>query len=218
MEVDTQNLLLEGAKEFGVALNPEMMKAFDIFLRELMKWNRRINLTAIRSEGGVIVKHFLDSISVFPYVPNSSMLLDIGSGAGFPGIPLKIVDPSLEVTSVDSSQKKVDFQRHLIRTIGLAGIKVIHARIEHEEIILQMAGRFDRVVSRALSDLSTFLRMSKPFLKRGGIAIAMKGRLKPEEIRSLHGGGVAGFRPIRMIPFLLPFSSDKRTVLLFENP
>ena len=122
MERENRNLLVEGVKAFGIDLDEKKVGAFDLYLRELLKWNQKINLTAIRSEKGIVVKHFLDSLSAYPYLSKPSSLLDIGSGAGFPGIPLKMVEPFLEVTLIDSVRKKVDFQKHIIRTLGLKGI------------------------------------------------------------------------------------------------
>src|SRR4030042_5013646 len=97
-----------------------------------------MNLTAIRSEKGIVLKHFLDSLSVFPLLLKISSLLDIGSGAGFPGIPLKMIAPALEVTLIDSVQKKVDFQRHIIRTLHLKGIEAIHGRVQDQEVVQRL--------------------------------------------------------------------------------
>ncbi len=130
MEAEHRRLLIEGSKSFGLFLDGKTVGDFDLYLRELLKWNQKINLTAVRTEKEVVLKHFLDSISTIPYLPESGSLLDIGSGAGFPGIPLKIVKPGLRVTLIDSVRKKVDFQRHMIRTLGLKEIEAIHARVQ----------------------------------------------------------------------------------------
>jgi 16S rRNA (guanine527-N7)-methyltransferase len=95
METENKKLLIEGAKAFGIHLDEKDVEAFSLFLKELLKWNQKINLTAIRTEKGIILKHFLDSISVHSHIPQNSSILDIGSGPGFPGIPLKMVNPSL---------------------------------------------------------------------------------------------------------------------------
>ncbi len=217
MEAENRKILVEGSKAFGLHLDKEAVESFDLFLKELMKWNQKINLTAIRKEKDVITKHLLDSLSVHPYLPKACSLLDLGSGAGFPGIPLKIVDPAIEVTLIDSVQKKVDFERHVIRSLGLKGIEAIHGRAEEKEILKQREGRFDRVVSRAFADLRTFLRLSQPFLKKGGIALAMKGVPEAEEIQGLNEGGEIGYRLRETAAFDLPFTSLKRTILLLEK-
>lgn len=217
MDMENKNLLIGGAKTFGIHLDEKTAEAFELYLRELLKWNQKMNLTAIRTEKGIVLKHFLDSLSVFPYLPQISSLLDIGSGAGFPGIPLKIVKPSLDMTLIDSVRKKVDFQRHIIRMLGLKGIEAIHGRVQDKEILQCMGARFDMVISRAFSDLQTFLILSFPFLKKGGIVLAMKGGVDSEEIRFLSGIEETRYRLQKAIPISLPFSSAKRTLLLFEK-
>ena len=217
MEAENRKILTEGAKAFGIHLDEETVKAFALFHKELMKWNQKINLTAIRTEREIILKHFLDSLSVHPYLPKSSSLLDVGSGAGFPGIPLKLADPTLEITLIDSVRKKVDFQRHIIRRLRLKGIEAIHGRVQEREILRKMEGRFDRVISRAFADLHSFLQLSNPFLKKGGAALAMKGDLKEEEIQSLTEEEEAGYRLQKTVTLDLPFTSLKRTILLFEK-
>lgn len=216
METENKKLLIEGTKAFGIQIDKKAVEAFDLFLTELLKWNRKINLTAIRTEKGIILKHFLDSISVHPYLPEYSSILDIGSGAGFPGIPLKIVKPSLEITLIDSVLKKVDFQRHIIRILGLKGIETIHGRVQDKRILQSLGGRFDITLSRAFSDLRTFLVLSFPFLKEGGRAIAMKSEVGSEEIRLL-AMEEARYRLQTTVTFLLPFSSYKRSLLLFQK-
>ena len=217
METENRNLLVEGAKAFRIDINERMMEAFDLYLRELLKWNQKMNLTAIRSEKGIVLKHFLDSLSVFPHLPAISTLLDIGSGAGFPGIPLKMVQPSLEVTLIDSVRKKIDFQSHIIRTLGLKEIGAIHGRIQDREILESLGGRFDGAIARAFSDLDTLLLLSFPFLKKGGIILAMKGEGASEELKRLLLSTRNRYRWINTATFSLPFSFIKRSIILFEK-
>jgi len=217
MEAENKDLLVEGAKTFGIDLDEKAIQAFETYLKELLKWNQKINLTAIRSEKGILLKHFLDSLSVHPYLPKHSSILDIGSGAGFPGIPLRIVQPTLEITLIDSTRKKVDFQRHIIRMLGLKKTEAIHGRVEDRGILQSLRGRFDITLSRAFSNLRTFLFLSYPFLKQKGTVIAMKGEIDPNEIRLLTGAEGIQYRLQKTIPLILPFSAFKRTILLFEK-
>ena len=217
METENRNLLVGGAKAFGIDLAERTVEAFDLYLRELLKWNEKMNLTAIRSEKGIVLKHFLDSLSVFPHLPKISSLLDIGSGAGFPGIPLKMTQPSLEVTLIDSVRKKIDFQSHIIRTLGLKGIEAIHGRIQDKQILQTLGGRFDGTIARAFSDLDTLLLLSFPFLKKGGILLAMKGEGAGEELKRLPLSTRNRYRWIKTATFSLPFSLLKRSILLFEK-
>jgi 16S rRNA (guanine527-N7)-methyltransferase len=217
MEAENKDLLIEGAKTFGIDLDEKAIQAFETYLKELLKWNQKINLTAIRSEKGILLKHFLDSLSVHPYLPKHSSILDIGSGAGFPGIPLRIIQPTLEITLIDSTRKKVDFQRHIIRRLGLKKTEAIHGRVQDRGILQSLQGRFDITLSRAFSDLRTFLFLSYPFLKQKGTVIAMKGEIDPNEIRLLTGTEGIQYRLQKIIPLTLPLSSFKRTILLFEK-
>ena len=217
MEAKNKDLLIEGAKTFGIVLDEKAIQAFETYLKELLKWNQKINLTAIRSEKGIVLKHYLDSLSVYPYLPEHSFILDIGSGAGFPGIPLKIIQPSFEVTLIDSVRKKVDFQRHIIRMLGLKGAGAIHGRVQDKAVLRGLGGRFDIILSRAFSDLQTFLALSFPFLRQEGMIIAMKGEVDPNEISLVTGKEGIQYRLQKTISLILPFSSLKRTILLFEK-
>ena len=217
MESENRELLMEGAKTFGVTLEPGTVALFDRYLTELLKWNQKINLTAIRTEKEIVLKHFIDSLSVYPYLEVPSSLVDLGSGAGFPGIPLKIVEPAFDVTLVDSVLKKVDFQRHVIRTLGLKGIEAIHSRVQEKGSPGKMAGRCDAVISRAFSDLSAFLRLAYSFLRKGGLAVAMKGEFDKREVDVTSESEGSRYTLQKAVPFCLPFSSFKRTILLFKK-
>jgi len=217
MEAENKDLLVEGARSFGVYLDGKAIESFERYLKELLKWNQKINLTAIRSEKGIVLKHFLDSLSICPYLPKQSSILDIGSGAGFPGIPLKIVRPSVEITLIDSVRKKIDFQRHLIRALGLKGIEAIHGRVQDKGILQGLGGRFDITLSRAFSDLQTLLALSLPFLKERGTVLAMKGEVDHREIKLLAEIEGTRYRLQKTIFLILPLSSFKRTLLLFEK-
>ena len=217
METENKDLLVEGAKTFGIHLDGKAIEFFEVYLKELLKWNQKINLTAIRSERGIVLKHFLDSLSVHPYLPEYSSILDIGSGAGFPGIPLKITRPNLEMTLIDSVRKKVDFQRHIIRMLGLKGIEAIHGRVQDKEILKRLGGRFHVTLSRAFSDLRTLLILSFPFLEERGWVIAMRGKVERDEIQLLTETEGTRYQLQKTISLILPLSSFQRTILLFEK-
>jgi len=217
VEAENRNLLIDGVKVFGIELDEKTVDAFDLYSMELLKWNRKINLTAVREEKEVVLKHFIDSLSVFSHLPESGSLFDVGSGAGFPGIPLKMVNPRLYVTLIDSVQKKVDFQNHIIRALGLKEIEAIHGRIQDQEVLQRYEGQFDVVISRAFSDLQTFLSLTYPFLKKGGMAVAMKGRGLKEELRLISERERVSYQLKKDHTFLLPFSPYRRSILVFEK-
>ena len=142
---------------------------------ELLRWNQRRNLTAITDRDQVTEKHLVDSLTLLPFASQSGRLLDIGSGAGFPALPLKIVCPELEVVSVDAVGKKVDFQRHIARSLGLKGFVAHHERVE---ALVEREGYrkgFDLITARALCSLDEFVVLAEPFLAPGGRLVAMKG-------------------------------------------
>jgi 16S rRNA (guanine527-N7)-methyltransferase len=216
MEAENQSLLIKGAKAFGIDLDQDV-HAFSRYLDELVRWNQKINLTSVRTEKGIILKHFLDSLSACPYLPAGGRVLDIGSGAGFPGIPIKIARPSLQVSLIDSVQKKVAFQRHILRILGLQGAEAVHGRAQDPAIQESLGGRFDAVISRAFSDTETFLSLSHPFLRPGGLALAMKGVVTDDEVDRVNKAMKKQYEHPQFFSFVLPFSSFKRTLLLFER-
>jgi 16S rRNA (guanine527-N7)-methyltransferase len=217
MEAENQSLLIEGAKVFGIGLDQKTVHAFSRYLDELVRWNRKINLTAVKTEKSIVLKHFLDSLSACPYLPASGQVLDIGSGAGFPGIPIKIARPSLQVTLIDSVQKKVAFQRHILRTLGLHGAEAVHGRAQDPAIQESLSCRFDASISRAFSDTETFLSLSHPFLRPGGLALAMKGVVTEDEVDHVRKMMKKHYEHRRTLSFMLPSTSFKRTILLFEK-
>src|SRR3990172_708670 len=134
-------ILQQGSLELGVSLSYAQLASFLKYLRELQAWNKKINLTSITEEKDIIIKHFLDSLTSARFLPGVDTLLDIGSGGGFPGLPLKIAIPSLKITLMDSVEKKVHFIRHIIRTLDLKGADAISGRVESPELIYRQIGR-----------------------------------------------------------------------------
>jgi len=168
-----QDKIIQGAGELGVTLSTEMAESFQVYYKELIKWNAKINLTAITSEGDVLVRHFLDSLTPLPKLYNCESFLDLGAGGGFPGIPLKIAKPDLKVVLVDSVDKKVKFMNHIIRTLGLEGIRAVHGRAEDEGLIKEL-GLFDCVISRAFTSSKEFLNYAEPYMKPDGSSVTLK--------------------------------------------
>jgi len=195
-----------GAQSLGIPLNRSVVDRFSVHALELMRWNTKINLTAITDPLDVAVKHYIDSIAPADLIPRHARLLDIGSGAGFPGIPLKIMLPSLSVTLTDAVRKKVNFLNHSGRILQLKNYRALHVRIGKGQNVRESpSGRrkktaassrkippaggvfqqnFDVVVARALASLEAFLTMSWPLLARKGRIVALKGRLTAAEIDS----------------------------------
>lgn len=156
---------------------------FEKYLELLLKWNAKTNLTAITSRAEVIEKHFCDSLALLPFLPSSCRVLDLGTGGGFPGIPLKIANSALEMVLVDAKQKKISFLQAVIAELGLQHIMAVAGRAE-DSALQQKVGTFEVVVSRATWELKDYLRAAQPYLKKGGRIIAMKGAKWQEELSS----------------------------------
>jgi 16S rRNA (guanine527-N7)-methyltransferase len=178
-------LIRDGAATLGVCLTQKHAQCFARHARLLLEWNRVTNLTSITRPREIALNHFLDSLAAAGMVPAGAHLLDVGSGGGFPGLPLHVVVPGLSTTLVDASRKKVSFLRQVIRQLGLEGIRAVHARVE------DLAGRgrppqlYDVVVSRAFSALAGFAGVALPLLKPKGRLIAFKGEISEAEVAAL---------------------------------
>lgn len=189
-----ERMLINGAAGLGVALDERAATAFMAFLRELKAWNRKINLTSIDEDEGIIVRHFLDSLTVCRFLEGTERLLDIGSGAGFPGLPIKIAMPDTDVVLLDAVTRKVHFIRHMIRTLGLGAVgsvEAVSARVEDAAMVERYGSTFDCVVSRAFSELKNFVSVGMPYLKPGGRLIAMKGPAYTGELDSVSLDGLS---------------------------
>jgi len=182
-------LILDGAKQLGVPLQAAMVDQFAVYAEELAAWNRTINLTSISAPMEIALKHFLDSIAPLSILPQRGALLDVGSGGGFPGLPLKITSPSLAVTLVDASRKKINFIKHIIRVLKLDETDALQARIEGLPDQKAFQQRFDVIVCRAFSGLRDFIEQAYPLLAPQGVLVALKGRQVDQELNSL---GVPG--------------------------
>jgi 16S rRNA (guanine527-N7)-methyltransferase len=177
------NLKRDTLDLIGITLTPYQLSLLENYEQELDKWNERYSLTAIHEPDQVRVKHFLDSFSPMLVMKNTPIkkIIDIGTGAGFPGIPLKILLPDTEVVLVDSVNKKTDFCQHIISRLNLRGITVIHDRVEHLAREMDFREQFDWAVARAVAQLATLSEYMLPFVKIGGKMLAMKGDQGPVE-------------------------------------
>jgi len=180
-----QNIIYEGGKDLDIQIDKRKIEKFATHALELMKWNQKMNLTAITDPFEIAVKHFLDSMVPVKIIPPFASILDIGSGGGFPGIPLKICLPSLEVTLIDASRKKVSFLKHIIRTLDLENTEALHIRAEGFAGKPGIEKSYNVIISRALSSMNNFVLKALPFLRKGGLIIAMKGNVSDDDIELL---------------------------------
>lgn len=207
----------EGARRLGVRLPEEAAAALWDYAGELLRWNERVNLTAITEPREVVEKHLLDSLAVVPELGHSTTLLDLGAGGGLPGIPLALALPTLRVTLVDAVQKKVGFLKHAAAHLGLAPrVRALHLRAlghpEREGLALA-----DTVIARAFMELTDFTRLAKPYLSPGGRVVALLGRPPTEEaLRALALAEGLIFESFRS--YTLPTSGAPRAVVVFRKP
>jgi len=219
MEEKVSQELSEAAKAMGIALGKGELSLFAAYYDELLAWNNKMNLISAKSEKDNIIKHFIDSLTLLPYINHETCrVLDIGSGAGFPGIPLKIAANSLKVFLLESSRKKTSFLKHVIRSLGLADAVVIHDRAESLMKDKAYRGYFQMVTSRATLKLPEFLRMGAFFLAPKGSLIAMKGKISDQELADAaemsHG---LGLEYIGSHDLKLPVTGDFRRIILYEK-
>ncbi|MDP1779840.1 MAG: 16S rRNA (guanine(527)-N(7))-methyltransferase RsmG [Anaerolineales bacterium] len=215
-----ENLTRDALSLFNVHLSGRHIMALITYERELLDWNQKFNLTAIRDVESIRTKHFLDSFScVQAWKANPPLrLVDVGTGAGFPGLPLKIIYPNMHVTLVESVGKKAMFCQHIVSKLGLEGVEVINARAE--EVGQNPAHResYDWGVARAVANLNVLSEYLLPLVKVGGIALAQKGESGPAEAQSAEKAmKILGGKLKQLIPVNLPGVADDRYLVLVDK-
>lgn len=181
-KIDT---LIKGLEDLNVGFNEEAISRFKDYKELLKEWNEKINLTAITDDDEIDIKHFLDSImpNMMDIFQGNKKIIDIGTGAGFPGIPLKIVNDGLDVTLLDSLNKRINFLNLVIEELKLKDIRAIHARAEELSRKKEYREEYDICISRAVASLNTLSEYCMPFVKKGGYFISMKGPEVEEELK-----------------------------------
>lgn len=178
------SILQEGFKEFGIELTSEMEQKLNIFADMLVETNEKMNLTAITQRDEIYIKHFVDSMSCQSLISENAEVIDVGTGAGFPGIVLKIVRPDINMTLLDSLRKRVDFLESVISALKLEGIAAIHSRAEDAGNSDKMREKYDVAVSRAVANLPVLCEYCMPFVKIGGVFLALKGKEAENEVQN----------------------------------
>ncbi len=204
----------------GLDLSDAQLSAFELYQRELLAWNERFNLTAITDPIEIEIKHFLDSLSCLRVIQfhGDERVIDVGTGAGLPGLPLKIVCPAIRLTLVESIRKKVEFCEYIVEKLGLSGVKVIHSRAEalgQDEI---HRASYDWALARAVAVAPVLLEYLLPLLKIAGHAVLQKGSTGPQEIQLADQSlAVLGGEVIKMEPVELPKVTETRYLILVRK-
>ena len=199
-------------------LTVEMQQQFEDYMKLLLEWNEKINLTAITEEDEIILKHFVDSLTISKYIKEGNSIVDIGTGAGFPGIPLKIARKDLKVTLVDSLNKRILFLNEVIEKLGLVDIETLHFRAEEFGQNKKYRESFDIATSRAVANLSTLVEYLLPLVKVGGICVCMKGsEIKEELENSKKAIEILGGEVEQVEEFYLPGTDIKRSIVIVKK-
>ena len=204
----------------GLQLNRAQLAALDTYERELLSWNARFNLTAIDDPKKIRTKHFLDSLTCLLAMRNAPMerVIDIGTGAGFPGIPLKIICPNMRLTLVESVGKKAAFCQHIVEILRLRDVEVLPERAEAVGLSTAHRESYDWALARAVATMSTLMEYLLPLVRVGGRALAMKGEGGPAEAQAAEGAmRLLGGHLQQLLPVTLPGVEDQRYLIIVEK-
>jgi 16S rRNA (guanine527-N7)-methyltransferase len=214
--------LVKGAREMGIPLTPPQVAAFQRCYRELVDWNERFNLTAITDWEGVLIRHFLDSLSCLKAIPqealNGARVIDVGTGAGFPGIPLKIVCPTMRLTLLEATGKKVSYLEHLVEQLALEDVCAIHARAEELGHDPRHRERYDWALARAVAEMPTLLEYLLPLARVGGAVLAQKGERAGAEMQNAEAAlNTLGGRTRKLVPVELHGLAETRYLIVVDK-
>ena len=216
-----EKLIRDALQLFGLTLSPRQVAQLTAYERELLEWNQKFNLTAIRDVEGIRTKHFLDSMScclAWREHPPRRMV-DVGTGAGFPGIVLKILYPGLKLTLVESVSKKANFCAHIVQMLGMDGVEVLAARVEEVGRNPKYRETYDWAVARAVANLPVLVEYLLPLVKVGGVMLAQKGEGGPAEVQTAETAlKLLGGRIRHLIPVELPGVVEERYLVIIDKP
>ncbi len=210
---DPLALLQEGAAALGVSLSQEALARFKVYLQELQTWNTRVNLTGLKSDRDLVIKGFLDSLAVLPFLKDVDALIDLGSGAGFPGLVLKLARPEFVITLVESRGKKTAFLEYLVALWSLPGVEVVQTYLTPKSA-QEWGPRFAAATSRATFPLHRFFELAAPLLLPGGQALALKGpKLSAPELEAAQECLTRlGLKAMELQEYQLPFTGETRLI------
>lgn len=208
----------ENSKVLGFNFSVEQLEKFYKYMNLLIEWNEKMNLTAIVEPKEIVLKHFIDSLTIIKYIDQNKTVIDIGTGAGFPGIPIKIVRNDLKITLLDSLNKRVNFLNEVIKELKLENINAVHARIEEYAKNKQYRETYDIATSRAVANLTTLSEYMLPMVKVNGTAICMKGSdINQEVLKSKNSINILGGELSKIEEFILPKSDYRRNLIMIKK-
>ena len=208
----------ENMAKINIQISDKQIDEFFKYMNLLIEWNEKINLTSIIEPDEIIIKHFVDCGTILKYLNNNENVIDIGTGAGFPGIPIKILNESLNITLIDSLNKRINFLKEVSNLLKLENIKIIHGRAEDLAHQAEFRQKYDKSVSRAVANLSTLSEYDLPFVKIGGKMIAMKGFEIDEELENAKKAiNVLGGKVEEVEKFNLIDTDNKRSIIIINK-
>ena len=212
------SLLTEGAGRLGVELSDEHCACFSLYLEEIARWSRVTNLISQSDRETIIRKHLLDSLAVSPLIPADVRLLDLSSGAGFPGLVLAVMQSAREVALIEARRKRVSFLKETVRRMKITNVKVYEGRVETLAKEICLRASFAAVISRATWGLKEFLTLAQPFIADRGTALALKGPRGEQELNDLADfPQTLGFCRQNICEYTLPFGAERRQVIIFAK-
>lgn len=219
MEIEKfSDMLKEKGKQINIDINNEQIEKFHKYMEMLVEWNERMNLTAITEPVDIIDKHFIDSITIEKYLKKGAKVIDVGTGAGFPGVPLGIIREDLNITLMDSLNKRINFLDEVIRVNKLSNIDTVHSRAEELSRDSDFRAKYDVVTSRAVASLNVLLEYMIPFAKVGGYCVCMKGSNIDEELEnSKKALEVLNAKIEKIDTFKLPGNEYGRNIIVIKK-
>ncbi len=210
------DILKEGAEKLGIALTQDRLGQLETYKKVLLEWNEKMNLTAITDDFGVYTKHFLDSLTPILTEKVSGRVIDVGTGAGFPGLVLKIACPEIELTLLDSLNKRINFLKEAAEKIGIPGIEFVHARAE--DGARREREKYDTAVARAVANMSVLSELCLPFVRVGGYFLALKGPMAKEELNDARRAiTVLGGKLEEVFPVEIPFTELSHKIIIVKK-
>lgn len=212
------NKINQLAEKIEINLDENKQEKFYNYMNLLLEWNEKINLTAITEPDDIILKHFIDSMTIIKYIEKNKKVIDVGTGAGFPGIPCKIIREDMNIVLLDSLNKRINVLKEIIEKINLKEIEAVHARVEEFGKNKENREKYDIAVSRAVANLSVLAEYMIPLIKVGGKCICMKGPDAEEEIKKAKKAiEILGGKIEKIDEFELPESDIKRTIIIISK-
>ncbi len=213
-----KNVLIEKSNLINITITEEQIQKFYNYMEVLLEWNEYMNLTAITDPKDIILKHFIDSMTIAKEIEKNKSLIDIGTGAGFPGIPLKIIRSDISITLLDSLNKRVKFLEHIINTLKLEKIEAVHGRIEEFGRNKKYREKYDYATSRAVANLAVLSEYMLPMVKIEGTCICMKGSDIEEEKKIANKAiTILGGKIEKINEFLLADTEIKRNIIIIKK-